>query len=104
METAPRDGSRILVQGVVLLSTMFYREPRPHPEYGYFYAAGWTWQECWFDGEKWQPWSGNLRTKSSGALLDNEHYVRAWAHTPFDPTRKVEPILVDVTPLRAEQP
>lgn len=83
MDSAPRtDGTRILVRVAQLGSILFQREPRPHPKYGWFKLNGWAWQECWFDGTHWQPWSGNYATKSTGAWPDDFDYVSGWSELP----------------------
>lgn len=70
MESAPRDGTRIMVKCVVML---FDRKRWKYVD------SGTCWRECWFDGKEWQPWSGNHRTTSTGSLPDRGDRVLGWA-------------------------
>lgn len=75
METAPRDGTRIIVKCVTLA---YKGGGHCHPVYGYYAVTGEAWQEIWFDGAKWQPWLGSKYTTSTAAMPDNQNWVLGW--------------------------
>lgn len=82
MDSAPRDRTRILVRVAQLSTVLFDSQPGPREPYGWFKLVGWAWTECWFDGEKWQPWSGRYEVRSTEAWPDRFEYVSGWSELP----------------------
>lgn len=66
METAPTDGTRVLVRDEVW-----------HYVDGRWLKVGHQWVEAWHDGERWQEWCGTKRTKSTNSVKPT-----AWAEKP----------------------
>lgn len=69
METAPTDGTRILVRAEVW-------------HYDTYGTGGWRltgrrWLEAWHDGDRWQEWCGAKRVKCNGTVVPT-----AWAENP----------------------
>lgn len=75
MHTAPRDGTRIMLKVVVVSHN---HRGGYDPVYGAYQPVGTAWQESWFDGERWQPWRGSTRTKSTDARRDSQWWVKGW--------------------------
>lgn len=69
MKSAPRDRTRVLIKHNVLLFHFDYRE---------YYVAGDCWQEMWFDGHDWQPWSGKYSTTSTACISDDSVHLLGW--------------------------
>ncbi|RUT30865.1 hypothetical protein WG29040_23285 [Pseudomonas sp. PAMC 29040] len=59
METAPRDGTRILIKNKASLFECKLRE---------YQVVGSQWLECWFVDGKFQRWCGDEKTRSTGAV------------------------------------
>ena len=59
MDTAPRDGSRILINAKV----WHYDRRRNR-----YVEAGEQWVDCWFVDGKFIEWCGNPRTRSTSAI------------------------------------
>ena len=91
METAPRDGTHILVKYIV---THYVREPRPSPfggfGYGEYRPVGQAWAEYWFADGKFQVWSGTDKTRS----INGGGEPIGWAPIPGD--KAPEPHMVDL--------
>jgi hypothetical protein len=59
METAPRDGTHILIKNEASLFDCKLRE---------YQVVGSQWLECWFVDGKFQRWCGDDKTRSTGAV------------------------------------
>lgn len=70
MESAPRDGTRVMVKCNVLL---FNRDRWKYE------VAGQRWAEMWFDGKDWQPWSGSTSVTSTASISDAGGHALGWA-------------------------
>ena len=59
MESAPRDGTHILIKNAASLFDCKLRE---------YQVVGSQWLECWFVDGKFQRWCGDEKTRSTGAI------------------------------------